>query len=208
MSIQGFGWAIAKQLAEAGAEISLGVWVSTCCDEMLWYSLGTGHSCILACKCCVCAPQVPALSIFETSLRRGKFDANRKLENGGMLEFANIYPMDAVYDTPEDVPEDVSLGHILQHNGLPASLWVPMLHADCSKVLHPRSMVVSPCGESEALHCRLLTTKGMQQHQARGSQWWRWPSRWRGTAARLTSWCTVSPTVLKLQSPCWKPHAG
>ena len=54
-------------------------------------------------------PQVPALSIFETSLRRGKFDANRKLANGGMLEFTNIYPMDAVYDTPEDVPEDVSL---------------------------------------------------------------------------------------------------
>lgn len=28
--MQGFGWAIAKQLAEAGAEISLGVWVSVC----------------------------------------------------------------------------------------------------------------------------------------------------------------------------------
>lgn len=27
--MQGFGWAIAKALAEAGAEISLGVWVST-----------------------------------------------------------------------------------------------------------------------------------------------------------------------------------
>ena len=26
---QGFGWAIAKALAEAGAEISLGVWVCT-----------------------------------------------------------------------------------------------------------------------------------------------------------------------------------
>lgn len=26
--VQGFGWAIAKALAEAGAEISLGVWVS------------------------------------------------------------------------------------------------------------------------------------------------------------------------------------
>lgn len=51
--------------------------------------------------------QVPALSIFESSLRRGKFDANRKLANGGMLEFSHIYPMDAVYDTPEDVPEDV-----------------------------------------------------------------------------------------------------
>lgn len=45
---QGFGWAIAKQLAEAGAEISLGVWV-------------------------------PALNIFETNYRRGKFDESRKL---------------------------------------------------------------------------------------------------------------------------------
>lgn len=27
--LQGFGWAIAKALAEAGAEISLGVWVGT-----------------------------------------------------------------------------------------------------------------------------------------------------------------------------------
>eukprot|EP00775_Hariotina_reticulata_P004573 gene4573-4827_t len=73
---QGFGWAIAKALAEAGAEISLGVWV-------------------------------PALNIFETSYRRGKFDASRKLSNGGLLEFKNIYPMDAVFDTPEDVPEEV-----------------------------------------------------------------------------------------------------
>ncbi|KAI8463362.1 MAG: Enoyl-reductase-domain-containing protein [Monoraphidium minutum] len=73
---QGFGWAIAKALAEAGAEISLGVWV-------------------------------PALNIFETSFRRGKFDDSRKLANGGLMEFAHIYPMDAVFDTPDDVPEEV-----------------------------------------------------------------------------------------------------
>eukprot|EP00877_Chromochloris_zofingiensis_P007000 jgi/Chrzof1/2553/Cz11g20040.t1_ENR[v5.2] len=73
---QGFGWAIAKALAEAGAEISLGVWV-------------------------------PALNIFETSFRRGKFDESRKLSNGKLMEFAHIYPMDAVFDTPEDVPEEV-----------------------------------------------------------------------------------------------------
>jgi hypothetical protein len=29
LMLQGFGWAIAKALAEAGAEISLGVWVGT-----------------------------------------------------------------------------------------------------------------------------------------------------------------------------------
>jgi hypothetical protein len=51
--------------------------------------------------------QVPALNIFETSFRRGKFDGSRKLANGGMLEFSKIYPMDAVFDTPEDVPEEV-----------------------------------------------------------------------------------------------------
>ncbi len=28
-----------------------------------------------------------------------------------MMEFSNIYPMDAVYDTPEDVPEDVRTSH-------------------------------------------------------------------------------------------------
>lgn len=74
---QGFGWAIAKALAEAGAEISLGVWV-------------------------------PALNIFESSLKRGKFDESRKLSDGSLMEFAHVFPMDAVYDTPADVPADVA----------------------------------------------------------------------------------------------------
>jgi len=50
---------------------------------------------------------VPALNIFETSFRRGKFDESRKLAGGGMMDFTNIYPMDAVFDTPADVPEEV-----------------------------------------------------------------------------------------------------
>lgn len=53
---------------------------------------------------------MPALNIFETSFRRGKFDASRKLANGGMMDFTHIYPMDAVFDTPEDVPEEVCAG--------------------------------------------------------------------------------------------------
>ena len=52
--------------------------------------------------------QVPALNIFETSYRRGKFDDSRKLSNGKLMEFTHIYPMDAVFDTPADVPEEVS----------------------------------------------------------------------------------------------------
>ncbi|KAG6743785.1 hypothetical protein POTOM_052487 [Populus tomentosa] len=73
---QGYGWAIAKSLAAAGAEIIVGTWV-------------------------------PALNIFESSLRRGKFDESCVLPDGSLMEITKVYPMDAVYDSPDDVPEDV-----------------------------------------------------------------------------------------------------
>lgn len=73
---QGYGWAISKALAQAGAKVILGTWV-------------------------------PALGIFQKSLEKGKFDESRKLQDGSLMEFAKIYPLDAVYDSPEDVPEDV-----------------------------------------------------------------------------------------------------
>ncbi|KAJ0241776.1 Enoyl-[acyl-carrier-protein] reductase [Hirschfeldia incana] len=72
----GYGWAIAKSLAAAGAEILVGTWV-------------------------------PALNIFETSLRRGKFDQSRVLPDGSLMEIKKVYPLDAVFDNPDDVPEDV-----------------------------------------------------------------------------------------------------
>uniref|UniRef100_A0A7S0X9I8 Enoyl-[acyl-carrier-protein] reductase (NADH) n=1 Tax=Mantoniella antarctica TaxID=81844 RepID=A0A7S0X9I8_9CHLO len=50
---------------------------------------------------------VPALNIFETSLRRGKFDESRKLSDGTLMEFAKVYALDAIYDTYDDVPEEV-----------------------------------------------------------------------------------------------------
>ncbi|KAK9736025.1 hypothetical protein RND81_04G245600 [Saponaria officinalis] len=72
----GYGWAIAKSLAAAGAEILVGTWV-------------------------------PALNIFENSLRRGKFDESRVLPDGSLMEITKVYPLDAVFDSPEDVPEDI-----------------------------------------------------------------------------------------------------
>jgi enoyl-[acyl-carrier protein] reductase I len=72
----GFGWAIAKELAEQGAEILIGTWA-------------------------------PILKIFKTSLVNGKFDESRKLSDGSMLEFAKIYPLDAAFDKPENVPQDI-----------------------------------------------------------------------------------------------------
>ncbi|CAO2832908.1 unnamed protein product [Amaranthus hypochondriacus] len=75
---KGYGWAIARSLAAAGAEILVGTWV-------------------------------PALSIFETSLRRGKFNESRVLPDGSLMKIAKVYGLDAVFDNPDDVPEDVKL---------------------------------------------------------------------------------------------------
>ncbi|CAM9852791.1 unnamed protein product [Pylaiella littoralis] len=72
----GYGWAICKALAEAGATVTVGTWP-------------------------------PVLGIFEKSLKKGSFDEDMKLEDGSKFDIAKVYPLDAVYDVPEDVPEDV-----------------------------------------------------------------------------------------------------
>lgn len=73
---QGYGWAIAKALAEAGAEIIIGTWT-------------------------------PLMKIFKTSLELGKFDESRKLSNGSLMQITKIYPLDASFDSIDDVPEEV-----------------------------------------------------------------------------------------------------
>ena len=49
----------------------------------------------------------PMLGIFTMSLSSGKFDASRRHPDGTMVEFAGIYPLDAAFDTPADVPADI-----------------------------------------------------------------------------------------------------
>jgi enoyl-[acyl-carrier protein] reductase I len=49
----------------------------------------------------------PALNIFQNLLERGKIDESRKLANGTLLQFERIYPLDAAYDTLEDMPEAI-----------------------------------------------------------------------------------------------------
>ncbi len=71
---RGYGWAIVRALAEAGASVCVGTWP-------------------------------PTLKIFTKSLERGKLDLS--LSGGGEIAFEKIYPLDAVFDTPEDVPVDV-----------------------------------------------------------------------------------------------------
>jgi len=72
----GYGLAICKSLAEAGATVTVGTWP-------------------------------PVLGIFQKSLSSGRFDDDMTLDNGKKMEIANIYPLDAVFDEPDDVPEDV-----------------------------------------------------------------------------------------------------
>lgn len=72
----GFGFAIAKALAEAGATVCVGTWP-------------------------------PALGIFQTLLRRGKLDESLTLSESRKLEFERILPLDAEYDTMDDVPAEV-----------------------------------------------------------------------------------------------------
>jgi enoyl-[acyl-carrier protein] reductase I len=70
----GFGFAIAKALAEAGASVCLGTWP-------------------------------PALGIFQTLLKRGKLDGARTLEDGSLLSFERIYPLDVDFDIAADIPQ-------------------------------------------------------------------------------------------------------
>jgi enoyl-[acyl-carrier protein] reductase I len=73
----GLGFGIAKSLAEAGAEVCVATWP-------------------------------PALGIFETLLRRGKMDDSLKLASReGKLAFERIYPLDAEFDSMEDMPAEL-----------------------------------------------------------------------------------------------------
>lgn len=72
----GYGWAIAKALADAGCKIIIGTWP-------------------------------PVLKIFERGLAKGNFDEDSILSDGSKMEIEKIYPLDAVFDTPDDVPEEV-----------------------------------------------------------------------------------------------------
>lgn len=72
----GYGWAITKHLAEAGAKVIVGTWP-------------------------------PVLGIFKATLDSGKLAEDLKTSTGESWEIAKIYPLDATFDRPEDVPEAV-----------------------------------------------------------------------------------------------------
>jgi len=72
----GFGFAIAKSLAQAGASVCVGSWP-------------------------------PAMGIFEKLLERGKMDESLALADGSKMTFERIYPLDAAFDSMDQVPADI-----------------------------------------------------------------------------------------------------
>ncbi len=72
----GYGWAIARALASAGATIIVGTWP-------------------------------PVLKIFQSGLKKGSFDEESTLPDGSKMVIEKVYPLDAVFDTPDDVPEEI-----------------------------------------------------------------------------------------------------
>jgi enoyl-[acyl-carrier protein] reductase I len=71
----GYGWAIAKQLANAGATIVIGTWP-------------------------------PVMTLFQRGLSKG-FGEDQKLMDGSDMKIAKVYPLDAMFSNPSEIPEDV-----------------------------------------------------------------------------------------------------
>jgi enoyl-[acyl-carrier protein] reductase I len=82
----GYGFAISKVLAEAGASIVVGTWP-------------------------------PALGIFLKLIERGSLEESMRLSDGRKMEFEAIYPLDAAFDTMDDVPLDVRENKRYQDTG-------------------------------------------------------------------------------------------
>jgi enoyl-[acyl-carrier protein] reductase I len=101
---QGYGWAIAKALADEGATIIFGTWT-------------------------------PILKIFQMSWDAGKFDESRKLTDGSLMDVAKVYSIDAMYDTPESVPEETKNNkRYAGSSGYTVSEVAKLIEADFGKI--------------------------------------------------------------------------
>jgi enoyl-[acyl-carrier protein] reductase I len=146
----GFGFAIAKALAEAGASVCVGSWP-------------------------------PAMGIFEKLLARGKLDQSMTLADGSKMSFERIYPLDAAFDSMEDVPPETRENKRYQDRGdftiaglaaaLEADFGMPSLDilvhslANAPEVTKPlletsRAGYLEAVGTSAYSHVSLLRTLG------------------------------------------------
>lgn len=65
---------------------------------------------------------VPIMKIFTTSWANGKFDESRKMSDDSLFEVEKVYGIDAVFDHPDQVPEEISTNKRYQaHSGYTVS---------------------------------------------------------------------------------------
>lgn len=78
----------------------------------------------------------PVLGIFEKSLSSGKLDEDLILPDGSKMDPPKIYALDATFDYPEDVPEDVKTNkrYAGATNGYTISEVAKLVEADFGKV--------------------------------------------------------------------------
>jgi enoyl-[acyl-carrier protein] reductase I len=122
----GYGFAIAKALAEAGASVVLGTWP-------------------------------PALGIFQRLVERGSMNESLLLSDGRTMEFEAIYPLDAAFDTMDDVPADVRENKRYQDTGdFTMAGAVERLRADFGEV--PLDIVIHSLANGPEVKKPLLET--------------------------------------------------
>ena len=105
----GYGWAIAKQLANAGATIVVGTWP-------------------------------PMLTLFERGLNKG-FGEDGLLLDGTPMKIDKIYPLDAMFSNPSEVPDEIKANkrYTISLSPLPSLSLAPPISPSA-----PRSCALSP----------------------------------------------------------------
>lgn len=121
---QGYGFAIAKALYEAGADVYLGTWT-------------------------------PLYKIFLTSWDNGKFDESRKLEDGSLFQFKKVFPLDAGYETPEDVPQEIKENKRYKEMG---NYTISEVAKDLQKEIGTLDILIHSLANGPEVHKPLLET--------------------------------------------------
>ena len=77
----------------------------------------------------------PIMKIFQMSWDSGKFDESRKLSDGSVMQIEKVYSIDAMFDTPESVPDDIKTNKRYQGStGYTVSEVAGAIEADFGKI--------------------------------------------------------------------------
>ncbi|MCB1085178.1 MAG: SDR family oxidoreductase, partial [Chlamydiia bacterium] len=77
----------------------------------------------------------PIVKIFTTSWEAGKFDASRKLSDGTLMTYSKLYPIDASFDHPDEVPEEIKENkRYKQYDGYTVSEVAAKIEKDFGKI--------------------------------------------------------------------------